>query len=292
MSAPLTVLATSINTELIEVLGSISAIFAMLGFLLLLPIYISHRREVERLLAWKERNPDAGTTEFRAIPGPSGVSGGTGGAAPSRPGGKMTPAERVTSERPALRRISTGEYAAVEPEPQGFWQRVIERGPRHPLVLTILAIVVGVVAVFLASQLIRSDDDSSSGGGAIDPADVQVAILSATSEPGSNPENDFAAACARFTQDNHVEAVLGYDFTYYHSFEACLGKRGVPHLSTGFNVADPTELAKVPLFRSLDVPTIDRRGLLKVDNGFADKVLTTAASWGSSPTTVPVPRGH
>ncbi len=80
MSAPLTVLgATSINTELIEVLGSISAIFAMVGFLLLLPIYISHRREVERLLEWKERNPDAGTTEFRAIPGPSGP-GTTGGA--------------------------------------------------------------------------------------------------------------------------------------------------------------------------------------------------------------------
>ncbi len=65
---------------------------------------------------------------------------------------------------------------------------MIERGPRHPLVLTILAIVVGVVAVFLASQLIRSDDDSSSGAGAIDPADVQVAILSATSEPGVGSE--------------------------------------------------------------------------------------------------------
>lgn len=105
-------------------------------------------------------------------------------------------------------------------------------------------------------------------------------IYAKTDTGSSNPENDFAAACARFTQDNHVEAVLGYNFTYYNSFESCLAKRGVPHLSTGFNVADPVELAKVPLLRALDVPTIDRRGLLKIDNGFADKVLTTSSKLG------------
>lgn len=166
----------SLDTELIEVLGGLAAAMASIGLLLLLPIYLTHRREVERLLEWKEREPEAGTTEFRAVPGP--------GMAPPRTGGKMTPAERVTSERPALSRISTGEYAAIEPEPMGFWQRVVDRGPRHPLVLAIAAILVGIAAFVVASQLIRSDDESGGKGKAIDPATVQVAVVSATSEPG------------------------------------------------------------------------------------------------------------
>lgn len=161
----------SINTELIEIVGAGAAALATIGLLLVLPIFLNHRREIERLLEWKERDPDAGTTEFRAIP------------APASPAGKMSPAERVTSERPALTRIATGEYALVEPEPPGFWRRVIERGPRHPLVLAILAVIVGIAAVAGASQLIRSDD-SSKGGGGVDPATVQVAVVNATSEPG------------------------------------------------------------------------------------------------------------
>ncbi len=161
----------SIDTELIEILGAGAAALATIGLLLVLPIFLTHRREIGRLLEWMERDPDAGTTEFRAIP------------APVHAPGKMTPAERVTSERPALSRIATGEYAVIEPEPPGFWRRVIERGPRHPLVLTILAVVVGVAAVVAAAQLIRSDDEQRGGGG-IDPATVQIAIVNATSEPG------------------------------------------------------------------------------------------------------------
>lgn len=179
-SLPIVVGASeSIDTELIEILGSISAILATIGLALLLPIYISHRREVERLLEWKDQEPEAGTTEFRAIPAPSG----TVPATPGRSGGKMTPAERVTSERPALTRISTGEYAALEPEPKGFWQRVVERGPRHPLVLAIIAILIGVGAVFAGSQLIKNDDDTG-GGNKVDPATVSIAVVNGTSEPG------------------------------------------------------------------------------------------------------------
>lgn len=179
MAAPTLPLAApqSIDTELIELVGSVSAVLATIGLLLLLPIYLNHRREVERLLEWKERDPEAGTTEFRAVPGPGAVP-------PARSGGKMTPAERVTSERPALTRISTGEYAAIEPEPMGFWRRVIERGPRHPLVLAIVAVLIGVAAFVVGSQLIRSEDEGGGKGKAVDPATVKIAVVSATSEAG------------------------------------------------------------------------------------------------------------
>lgn len=174
MSAPALLLGAtqSLDTELIEILGAAAAVLATIGLLLLLPIYLTHRREVTRLLEWMEHEPEAGTTEFRAITPP-----------PVRPDGKMTPAERVTSERPALTRISTGEYAAIEPEPVGFWKRVIDRGPRHPLVLAIVAILIGVAAFVVGSQLIRSDEDGQ-GPGPIDPSTVRVAVVNATGEGG------------------------------------------------------------------------------------------------------------
>ncbi len=67
--------AESLDTELIEILGGAAAALAALGMLLLLPIFLNHRREIERLLEWKERDPEAGTTEFRAVPGPVRTGG-------------------------------------------------------------------------------------------------------------------------------------------------------------------------------------------------------------------------
>ncbi len=188
--------AQSLDTELIEVLGGVAAFLALIGLLLVLPIFLSHRREIERLVEWKERDPDAGTTEFRAIPEPS--------TSPGRSTGKMTPAERVTSERPALSRIATGEFAVIEPEPPGFWQRVVDRGPRHPLVLAIAAILIGVGAFVLGSQLIRSEEETTKGRG-IDPADVSIAV-NATSEPGRATSSATGCSAKGFVIDSNTVA--------------------------------------------------------------------------------------
>ena len=88
---------------------------------LLLPLFIAQRREIARLLEWQERDPEAGDS---GEPEPA-----TAGLAALRAAGPMTPAERVTSERPALERISTAERAAIELEEAPFWRRVIIRGP-------------------------------------------------------------------------------------------------------------------------------------------------------------------
>ena len=102
-----------------------------------------------------------------------------------------------------------------------------------------------------------------------------VPVYAQTDTGSSNWETDFSAACATFTQDHHVVAVLGYVFNYFRSFEGCLSAKGIPHLSTGFNVPDREELARFPLQLDLDVPTIDRRGLLKLVGGAQDQVLTS-----------------
>jgi hypothetical protein len=101
-----------------------------------------------------------------------------------------------------------------------------------------------------------------------------VPIYAKTDTGSNNWETDFAAACATFTQDNKVEAVLGYVFNYSAAFERCLAKRGIPHLNTGFNIPDSQELRPFPLHVALDVPTIGRRGLLKLSGAAADGVLT------------------
>jgi hypothetical protein len=138
-----------------------------------LPLYLNQRQEVERLVDWMEREPDAGTTEFRAID-----------PAAARAAGRMTPAERVTSERPALARISTAEHEALALADAPLWRRVIERGPRHPLVITILAILIAVAIFVAAGLLIRSGDGESNGKGGIDRSDVSIVVVNAAGESG------------------------------------------------------------------------------------------------------------
>jgi hypothetical protein len=107
-----------------------------------------------------------------------------------------------------------------------------------------------------------------------------VPVYAKTDTGSTNWETDFSAACATFTQDNHVEAVLGYVFNYFSSFESCLAKKGIPHLNTGYNIPDAQELRPYPLHVALDVPTIDRRALAKLEGAAADGVLTKTSRIG------------
>lgn len=105
-------------------------------------------------------------------------------------------------------------------------------------------------------------------------------VYAPTHTSSTNWATDFAAACATFTQDNKVQAVLGYVFNYDQSFESCLTRNRIPHLMNGFNVPDKQELAKNPLHRSLAVPTIDDRSILKLKNAIADGFLTKSNKLG------------
>ncbi len=105
-------------------------------------------------------------------------------------------------------------------------------------------------------------------------------IFAETDTFSSSWEGDFSAACAKFTQDGKVQAVLGYAFNYYASFERCLAKRGIPHLTTSFNIPDRKELADFPSFVAVDTPTVDRRGLAKVDGAMASGYLTKSNKLG------------
>ena len=107
-----------------------------------------------------------------------------------------------------------------------------------------------------------------------------VPVFAQTDTFSSNWESDFTAACAAFTQDHKVQAVLGYAFNYYRSFETCLAKREVPHLTTSFNIPDRTELRAYPGLVAVDTPTVDRRGLAKADGAIATGYLTAKNKLG------------
>ena len=106
------------------------------------------------------------------------------------------------------------------------------------------------------------------------------AVFADTDTASSNWDADFEAACAKFTQDNKVVAVLGYVFDHAENFEGCLASKGIPHLSTTFNVPDAEVLQKYPLLVPLSTPRIERRSMLKIDGGLQTGVLSKASKIG------------
>ena len=107
-----------------------------------------------------------------------------------------------------------------------------------------------------------------------------VPVYADTDTGSTSWDADFEAACAKFTQDHKVAAVLGYVFNHDQAFEGCLAKKSVPHLSTTFNVPDAEELRNYPLLMALGTPRIERRSQEKIDGGLATGVLTKASKLG------------
>jgi hypothetical protein len=189
---------------------------ATLAFLLLFALYVSQRRDMARLHAWMERDPghpaadmqaseallDRAETELEAL---LGTGGGTASEselpepeapieatlvappsqAPTAPRKPVPASQRVTAERPALKRITT-ERAALQPHPR--WRRLVGRvsQPRVLGLVGLLAVVLGLAAIFGSERLLREGRESGGGpkAGAIAPAGVTVAVLNGTTVPG------------------------------------------------------------------------------------------------------------
>ena len=197
-------------TEIIETAGGVVSLVALIGFALLLPLYFSQRRDLQRLVEWMEREPDHPAEDVAAsellldraeseleallpqlepdqvtqvIPPPEPAPGST--PAPGTTG-PVTAAQRVTSERPALERI-TMERAALEPHPR--WRRFLQTvmQPRWLVAIALGAVVIGVGAIFGSEALLDEggkERERTPKAGAIEPSDVSVAVLNGTSVAG------------------------------------------------------------------------------------------------------------
>lgn len=180
--------------ELFDTVVGFVALAAVLGIALLIPLYLSQRRDVIRLRRLMELEPDFTSrnlsasearldhaeTDLERVLGETVVAT----SEPSPTPGELPAATRVTHERPALERV-TMERAALAPHPR--WRRFVSRAtqPRVLVAIGLVALLLGAGTI-VASQALLSDDSAPGGhrAGAIDPGDVKVAVLNGTSLDG------------------------------------------------------------------------------------------------------------
>ncbi|MDQ3573283.1 MAG: LytR C-terminal domain-containing protein [Actinomycetota bacterium] len=158
-----------------------------LGILLVAPLYLSQRRDIQRLREWMQQNPsyaasevakseqllDRAELELEQIYAERGV--------PFTTGTQEHPVH-VTSERPALTQV-TMERAALEPHPR--WHRFgrLATQPRWMAVVALAALTVSVAGV-IGVQQILVDDDRGAAPGTSEPDGISVAVLNTTSAGG------------------------------------------------------------------------------------------------------------
>ena len=184
-------------SQIFDTVTGFVAVGAALGIVMLIPLYLSQRRDIERLRGWAEREPeyaakdlahseerlDEAETELERVLG-EGAEQATEVRQPA-PGETPIPAAtRVTHERPALERI-TMERAALAPHPR--WRQFVNSAtqPRVLVAIGLAALVLGGAAVVVSQQLLSNDEGPASSHVArINPADVTVAVLNGTSVNG------------------------------------------------------------------------------------------------------------
>jgi hypothetical protein len=106
----------------------------------------------------------------------------------------------------------------------------------------------------------------------------QIKAVTSFIDPASgNYETLAEAACAKFTQDNHVAAVIAAeDFYYSENFSSCLSKVKVPEIQAITGGVDASTMAKYPLLYSVAAPTIERRFTAMIKGLAASGFLTPA----------------
>ena len=183
MSAGLILAASGgIEQGLLVRIGGAAGVVALIALALVVPLYVSQRREVQRLLRWRELEPERGD---EGAPQSYPVVASTAVARPATgtytTGTRLTPAERVTADRPALSRI-TAERAAIQSP--SFWRRLIARGPRHPLVLALIGILIAGAAVgyvALSTDSLDSKEPKQGNGASLDKGSIAVVVLNGSS---------------------------------------------------------------------------------------------------------------
>ncbi len=191
--------AVDVYQLLIDVPAYVS-LGAILTFCLLLALYFSQRRDVQRLSAWMEadaRHPatdlaaseallDRAEADLEEIVGAGeSVPGSEGQAPPALEPTLVAPPPTPTAERPALERI-TMERAALLPHPR--WRRAVSRvsQPRVLGLIALAAVILGIAAIFGSERILSNGEGTSHSPKAqkVVPANVTVAVLNGTSVPG------------------------------------------------------------------------------------------------------------
>ncbi len=249
--------------EIFDTFGGLIALGSLVGLLLLLPLYLSQRRDVRRLHAWMEDEPgypaenleaserrlDVAETELEELTGATAI-------AEPEPGTTSAAAARVTHDRPALERI-TMERAALQPHPR--WRRFVSRAtqPRVLVAVGVVALLLGLGAIVITQDLLSTDDGPRGPRvGAINPADVEVAVLNGTSINGLAGKVASDIEASGYTVGAITNTTPGVEKT--EVFYAKHQKRAAQQVARdlGVNRVDPLERALRELAAGADVVVI------------------------------------
>lgn len=173
-------------SEIIDSAAAVISALSALGIFLLLPLYLSQRRDLTRLREWNEREPEYARTSFEASEerldrAEAELERLAGGVTPA---GELPAATRVTHERPALTRV-TMERAALVPHPR--WRRFVGTVTQARVLVAvgIIALLVAAVSIVLSEELLSGGgDEETAKGGKVERSDVTVAVLNGTSIGG------------------------------------------------------------------------------------------------------------
>ena len=189
--------------ELVERAGFYAGSAALFGLLFLVPLYVSQRRDIERLRLWSQLVPNApqeaetsAATDVRLAHEAAFTEAAAAAATDrasrraARAGARGEPipaAPRVRGEAPAARRTMP-EGTAVYREPR--WRTWIRRGPttRELLMVMAGAFLIGLVVV-VGSQVFfgggaEPPPAETAGGTGVVKEDVEVAVLNGTAVTG------------------------------------------------------------------------------------------------------------
>jgi hypothetical protein len=169
--------------------GLFAGIASFFVLALLIPLYMQQARDVRRLREWAALAPDRETAEFQAAESagvatlpPPPVTGVRRDTAPMPP---VPASQRVSRELPAAIRRGTTETSLAT---ESRWRRFLRRPDPRWLIGIVLGVVVLGVGVGVFAVNLREDgspsSETSSAPPAVDPADVDVAVLNATQVPG------------------------------------------------------------------------------------------------------------
>lgn len=210
------------------------ALAACAGFLFLLALYVSQRRDLVRLQEWMAAVPDhpaedlarsealldGAEAELEEIlgvePSPETPPEPTVVAPPTLAEAAKQP---TTSERPALEQITT-EREALLPHPRWhrFWGWVGQ--PRVLALIALGAVVLGLVGIFGSERFLSGGGETTTTPkpGAVVPQNVNVAVLNGTSVPGLAAKvatdvqvNDFSLGNVGNTRKEYDQTVVMYE---------------------------------------------------------------------------------
>jgi LytR cell envelope-related transcriptional attenuator len=211
---------------------------AAVGFLFLLTLYLSQRRDLVRLQAWMAAVPDhpvedlarsealldraeAELEEILGVEAPAETRPEPTVVAPPTlaEAARGAAKQPTTSERPALEQITT-EREALLPHPRWhhFWGWVGQ--PRVLALIALGAVILGLAGIFGSERLLNDHGGATTTRkpGAIVPQEVSVAVLNGTSVPGLAAKvasdvqvNDFSLGSVGNTRKEYDQTVVMYE---------------------------------------------------------------------------------